>query len=469
MQHIATSSQKRFYPLLVILIVHSIFLCNTTILAQHVKGIDNEDYKKDVLEKVEKLSESKYVLPDKASIYAEEFRRLHESGHYSSIKTLKEFADQVSSDLVAITKDKHISFREIKSTTGADTPESSLRHPIRYHLLGIKENKGFSKIEWKDGNIGYLDLRRFYTYADVKDLVTALMKLLSNANAIIIDIRENGGGSGDYLSSYFLEHPTQLTGWYSREDQYLTEQWTSDYIGIEPLTDIPLFLITSDRTFSAAESFAYDMKVRERAVIIGDSTKGGAHSVDLYNIDSQFEIYIPTVRAINPITGTNWEGSGVIPDIVVPAVNAFDTTLALAKKSASQYATKKAEELNMQVKQLQIYMDNAEKYYSNNDLEDGKIALDLFFDHAGKYHLVNEFFVDVLAYHYLSPRNEKILFAILEKKIELYPNSPSAFESLAFAYYKNNKKEPAIEYFKKVIELDPGNRNAKNMIALLRK
>ncbi len=128
--------------------------------------------------------------------------------------------------------------------------ESSLHHPIRYHRLGIKENNGFSKLEWIEGNIGYLDIRRFYLISDIREMVNAAMKILSNADVIIIDLRENGGGSGDYLSSYFLEHPTQLNSWYSREDDFLTEVWTSQEIGVERLTEVPLFLLTSKRTFS---------------------------------------------------------------------------------------------------------------------------------------------------------------------------------------------------------------------------
>ena len=89
------------------------------------------------------------------------------------------------------------------------------------------------------------------------------MKFLGNANAIIIDLRENGGGSEDYLSSYFLTYPTQLNSWYSREDDFLTEYWTFQDIGVKRLVDVPLFILTSKRTFSASESFAYDMKVRK--------------------------------------------------------------------------------------------------------------------------------------------------------------------------------------------------------------
>jgi hypothetical protein len=297
-------------------------------------------------------------------------------------------------------------------------------------------------------------------------MVIAAIKFLSNANTIIIDLRKNGGGSGDYLSSYFLKYPTQLNSSYSREDDFLAEFWTTKEIGVEPLTDVPLFLLTSKETFSAAESFAYDMKVRNRAIIIGDSTKGGAHSVDLYQIDDNFEIYIPTARAINPVTGGNWEGTGVIPDILVPAETALDTAIVVAKNAAKKFAESKETKLKAAVKELQIHMNLAEKLFSENNKADAEFALDSVFHIAEKHDLINEFFIDVLAYNFLSQKDEAIRYAILKKKIEYFPKSSTAYERLANAYFQNNKKNLAIINYKKVLELDPDNRNAKKLIEL---
>ena len=315
-----------------------------------------------------------------------------------------------------------------------------------------------------DGDIGYLDITRFYYYPDIKKRVVAAINFLSNANAIIIDLRENGGGSGDFLSSYFLPYPTQLNSWYSREDDFLTESWTIREIGTERLTDVPLFLLTSSRTFSAAESFAYDLKVRKRAIIIGDSTKGGAHSVDLFQIDEQFEMYLSTVRAVNPVTGENWEGTGVIPDVLVPSESALDTAIILARKAGADYARSKESRLKVAVEEMQVHMDHAEKLFRDEHLSAAQSALDSVFQIADNANLVNEFFIDVLAYNYFSPENEQILYAVLKKKIAFFPDSPSAYESLAYAYYKNNRKDLSIANYQKILDLDADNRNARHMI-----
>ena len=458
-----------FYRILLFALLCSVWLCNFYLLAQQNTDFNNKDYQHRILQKIDSLLITKYVLAEKAIKYAEEFKNNYQLGAYESFTNPKEFAQQITADLIRITKDKHINFRVIESSDIGERPEGTLHHPIRYYRLGIKENKGFSKIEWMDDNIGYLDLRRFYYFPDIKDMAIAAMKFLSNANAIIIDIRENGGGSGDYLSSYFLAYPTQLNSWYSREDDFLTEFWTIKEIGMEPLTDVPLFILTSDRTFSAAESFAYDMQVRERATIIGDSTKGGAHSVDLYKIDNHFEIYIPTSRAINPVTGDNWEGTGVIPDILVPSECALDTAIILAKKAGKEIAETKESKLKLDTEKMQNHMDHAEKLFLNNKKDAATIALDSVFQIAGRHGLINEFFMDVLAYNYLSYKNKSILYAILKKKIEFFPKSFTAYETLAYAYFKNGQNDLAMKYFKKVLEINPDNRDALKMIERLHK
>jgi tetratricopeptide (TPR) repeat protein len=389
------------------------------------------------------------------------------SGSYESCANPKEFAEKVTSDLIAITHDEHMKFRLIESSDIGEKAEGSLHHPIRLFHLRNRENSGFYKLEWLEGDVGYLDLRRFYYFAEVKDMVNAAMKFLSGANAIIIDLRENGGGSGDYLSSYFLKYPTQLNSWYSREDNFLTEFWTSREMENERFTDVPLFLLTSRKTFSAAESFAYDMQVRRRATLIGDSTKGGAHSVDLFKIDDQFEIYISTARAISPVTGGNWQGTGVIPDILVPSASALDTAIVLARAAAEEFRKGKDSKLKTAVDEMQEHLGRAEEFYRENKAELGETVLDSVFRLGEKFGLINEFFIVVLAYNYSSDKDEQIQYAVLKKNIELFPKSSTAYEYLAFAQLTHGKKELAIESFKKTMELDPYNRNAAKMIKQL--
>ena len=439
-------------------------------LAQQQRNVRDGSYRNAILHKIDSLLESKYVLPEKATEYAEEFKKKYSSGAYESCATASELTGKVTVDLVAITHDKHITFRVTQASDVGEKVESALHHPVRYYRLRMKEHTGFSRLEWIEGNIGYLDLRRFNSLSEAKELLAAAMRFLSGANAIIIDLRENGGGSGDYLSNYFLPHPTQLTGWYYRDGDYLEEYWTSKDIEGDRMIDVPLFLLTSRRTFSAAESFAYDMKVRKRATLIGDSTKGGAHSVDYYKIDEQFEMYIPTSRAVNPVTNGNWEGVGVIPDVLVSDSSALDMAIVLARSAGEQFSKGREEKFKEAVAEMQYRLDRAETLYREKKEHYARVALDSVFQIGNKYGLITEFFINVLAYNYLSKKGELILIAVLKKGIELFPKSPTAYESLAYAYSKIGKLELALEHYRRVEQLNPDDRNAaKNIDRLLRK
>jgi tetratricopeptide (TPR) repeat protein len=202
--------------------------------------------------------------------------------------------------------------------------------------------------------------------------------------------------------------------------------------------------------------------------LVGDSTGGGAHSVDLYQIDERFEIYIPTARAINPVTSTNWEGTGVVPDVWVPADAALDTALVLAKIAAEEYGAVGDAHLGTAVDRMQRLMDQAETLYRAGRVGDADVVLDSMFLVGGEAGLMNEFFIDVLSYNYFGESDEEILYSILEKKVELFPDSPTAWEALARAYVFNDRRELAVECYEKVLELKPDDPNAARRIERLR-
>jgi tetratricopeptide (TPR) repeat protein len=435
--------------------------------APQPKSLKDRAYKENVLQKIASLIESKYVLAEKAKSYAAEFKKMVRAGVYAPLTDAKEFADRITADLQAITADKHVSLRVIEASVSGEQAQGALHHPIRLHRLRIKENTGFHKLEWINGHIGYLDIRRFWAIEIARDAVASAMKFLENADAIIIDIRENGGGSGTHLSSFFLPYPTQLTGWYYREGDYTEEFWTSRELDGRPLVEVPLFVLIGKNTFSAAEIFAYDLQARKRALLIGEPTKGGAHSIDLYKIDDQFEINISTSRAINPVTGSNWEGTGVIPDVRVAPERALDTAIELAEKAATEFAKTKDEKLKQAVDEMQVQLDLAEKLFKENRATAAKAALDSLFRIGKDAGLTNEFFVYVFAYNYFSAKPEPILYAILEKNIDLFPGSAKAHQALGDLYYSSGKKELARPYYEKALLLDPGNSHLLKRVAEL--
>ncbi len=439
------------------------------VLAQRPPSLADKSYRDGVLRKVADLVESNYVLADRAKGYADAFRQACRAGTYDALTEAQGFAEKVTADLIAITGDKHLNFRALVSSDVGEKAAGSLHHPIRYFRLRVKENAGFSKLEWIEPGIGYIDLRRFYSFDQARDMAVAAMTFLANARAIIVDVRENGGGSGDYLSSYFLPYPTQLSGSYSRQTGILTEIWTRRDIGTEPRLDVPLFILTGPNTFSAAEYFAYDMQSRKRATLVGEPTKGGAHSVDVFAVNDQFEFYISTERAVSPVTGGNWEGTGIIPDIRVPAASALDAALAEARKAAEACGREKEAGLKGAVEEMQALADDAARLYREGKAKEAAAALDMLLGMARNAGLISEFFLGVFAYNFQSSEDESMQLAILEKNVRLFPKSFTACELLASVYASRGKTELALEYFRKVLELDPGNRNAVKMIQELQK
>ncbi len=454
------------YRLFLFLFVVACFL---PIFAQSEMYLADKKYRQTIFAKIDSLLVAKYVYPDKARQTAEQFRERYRSGVYDSYADAKAFAEKITVDLREMTLDKHITFRVIESSDIGEKAQGSLHHSVRYNRLRNKEHAGFRKLEWfEDGGIGYLELRRFNSLDEAQELLNAAMVFLNDANAIIIDIRENGGGSGDYLSNYFLPHPTPLTGAYYREEDYLQEFWTSRAVEKQRMLEVPLFVLTSNRTFSAAEYFAYDMQVHKRATLVGATTKGGAHGVGYFKIDDQFELYLSVETAVNPITGTNWEGQGVMPDVRTPDSTALDTALVLAKKAAAVFGQARNEKFKAAVDEMQAAMDQAEALYRQKKTSTADSALDRVFKIGRPFGLITEFFIYVLASNFLVEKDEPVLLGLSRKRIELFPNSSQAYEDMGYLYYRKRDYTQALPYYSKAVELNPDNRNAEKMIDLIK-
>ncbi len=189
-----------------------------------------------------------------------------------------------------------------------------------------------------------LKLDVFFPSVAAGDTAAAAMKLFANTRALIIDLRQNGGGNGDMgelLSAYlFDEGGKSLSGFYSRPDDKLTQHATPYYVpGPRYGEAKPVFILTSRRTFSAAEAFAYDLQALRRVTVVGEATGGGAQPFEFSRLDDHFTLWLEKGRSINPVTGGNWQGKGVQPDVPVPADEAMGAALALARKAIGASST----------------------------------------------------------------------------------------------------------------------------------
>jgi hypothetical protein len=267
-----------------------------------------------------------YIFPEIADSMSAHIINNLRNGLYQSIFRPEDYADKLTQDLQSVSHDKHIRVLFNKTRKGSSAPGTSTK----------SDNYGFKEAKILDGNIGYLDLRFFADTLYAKDAALTAMNYLSGADALIIDLRKNGGGTAAMvqliISYFFSDKPVHLNSFYWRRTNSITETWTLPKLPDKLRPDIDLYILTSSLTFSGAEEFAYDLKNLNRATLIGETTGGGANIGAVMNATRRFKVFIPFGRAINPITKTNWEGVGVEPHIKTTSEAAFDIARKLAFK-----------------------------------------------------------------------------------------------------------------------------------------
>ena len=269
-----------------------------------------------------------YVFPDRAEAIDHAIRQRLEHGEYDAMTTGKELQDTFTAHVRQLYNDRHL--RLVYYDEAQPARDNAYTDPAwlaNYWHAAALDNYGVYKIERLAGNVGYLDLRSIDEAEYTAETLAAAMAVLSNTSALIIDLRQNSGGANSgvafFCSYFFPAEPVHLNDVYSRPDDRTQQFWTAAYLPGKRYLDKPVFVLTSTRTFSGGEEIAYDLQALRRAVIVGETTRGGAHPVDVYQIHPHFDIRVPTARAINPITSTNWEGNGVAPDIATPQADAL--------------------------------------------------------------------------------------------------------------------------------------------------
>ncbi|MCA9679136.1 MAG: S41 family peptidase [Myxococcales bacterium] len=283
--------------------------------------------------------EGGYVFPDLGGQAAAHLRDQAAKGAYDALVTAGALTDRLTADLRELTHDKHIAFivsaqpLPLVDDDVAPSPED-LAAEARAEAVA---NFGFTRIERLAGNIGYLRLDAFMQAALAGDTAEAAMRLLAHTDALIIDLRGNGGGDPQMVQlmvSYLHPATTQIhiNDFYLRDGDATVQFWTLPALpGPRYAGDV--YVLTSGNTFSAAEEYAYDLQVEHRGHVVGEVTGGGANPGGTVRLDDHVAMFVPFGRAINPETKTNWEGVGVQPDVAVAAPLALDTAYLAALRS----------------------------------------------------------------------------------------------------------------------------------------
>jgi retinol-binding protein 3 len=275
-----------------------------------------------------------YVDPALAQKMADAIKAQEAKGDYNTISDGDALAARLTTDLQAVSHDKHlhVDFNSFKTPprTGP-SPEDD----ARFHQQMEHDNCGFEKVEILPNNIGYIKFNAFMDASFCGSTVVAAMGFVAHTDAVIFDLRQNGGGQPamvTMIASYLFDRPTHLIDIYNRKEDSTVQNWTLSYLPGPRLTRQPVFVLTSQRTFSGAEEFAFDLKNQKRATVVGETTGGGAHPVSGHPVADYFMVGVPFAKSLDPVTKTNWEGTGVEPDVKVKA----DDALATAEKLAAE-------------------------------------------------------------------------------------------------------------------------------------
>ena len=283
-----------------------------------------------------------YVFPDVAKKMEKHLRKQYKKKAYRDITSLREFAQKLTEDLREISHDRHLWVRFASDELLAHFEGDTLTDEAKKRELADKQRDNFCFKELKilEGNVGYVDFRCFSEATHAGATAIVAMNFLAYTDAIIFDVRQNGGGSPSMIqliTSYFFHEPVHLNSFYIRKSDSTHQFWTHAHVQGPRMTDVDLYVLTSDYTFSGAEEFTYNLKNMERATIIGDTTGGGAHPIEMKGFHSlNLGMSLPFGRAVNPVTGTNWEGTGIAPHIAVPQEQALDVAHMEALKKLLQ-------------------------------------------------------------------------------------------------------------------------------------
>lgn len=280
-----------------------------------------------VIDRVARVLDDSYVFADIGRKMSAELRKRKTSREYRSIRDGREFARHLTADLQEVSRDKHLDVRFSYVVLPADLTS---RNPQDESQQLAAANCGFEKAEHLHPNIGYVKLDVFADSGICGRTASAAMNFVADSDALILDLRDNHGGGGgmvEFIASYLFAERTHLDDTYSRTRNATEETWTSAEVAGKKFIGKPVFVLTSRQTFSAAEYLANVLKNLKRATLVGETTGGGSHMVEIRRIDDHFSMRVPTGR---PITATDWEGTGVAPDVQVAADQALDAALKLA-------------------------------------------------------------------------------------------------------------------------------------------
>jgi len=282
--------------------------------------------------------EDEFFDAQRAATIASGMRTAEDEGAFDDAATAQALAEALTAHLHE--QDRHFSVRYIGPEAAAAqlareaSEDSGARDAANAEQVAqlARRNFAFDGVEILPGNIGYIEMRGFAPIDPAEPTARAALEFVAHTDAVIFDLRRNGGGDPtmvQYLTSHFLEPggETLINTFVSRDYEYPNQMWSlpSHPAGHRP--DVPIYVLISGDTASAGEGFSYHLQAMQRAILVGETTYGAGNPGGVHIVSEGYGVFVSTGSARNPITGTNWEGTGVTPDIEIDADQALDRAL----------------------------------------------------------------------------------------------------------------------------------------------
>lgn len=278
-----------------------------------------------------------YQMPEKAADMRRVVEAAEAAGKYDQLTAGNQLANALTNDLRSVQEDHHLAVEYKAIVLGPEEPpqgskpdpgpDPGLLAAGMRALAGVFRDYGVTQVSVLEGNIGYLRVSGFSPVYLAAPKYASAMRKLHDTRAMIIDLRDNGGGygaAGEVLASYFFDQRTRLNDTVYPREGVTVEGWTVEQLdGPRYGRQKPVYILTSRGTFSAAEDFAYALQQQKRALVVGESTRGGAHPVELFRLSDHFRVWVPTGWSHNVISNGNWDRTGVKPDLPMDASNAL--------------------------------------------------------------------------------------------------------------------------------------------------
>ncbi|MET0856354.1 MAG: S41 family peptidase [Telluria sp.] len=315
-------------------------LCSSPAAAAARDDVLTSQQRTQAIEDIATAFEKIYVFPEVGDAVARDLRQRLQRGDYDKVAGSRQLATLLSAHIDAICHDAHTSIEYMEDDQLAERPTADpavvKRRAEERRAKAAAENFDFAEPRRLDGNIALIKFDGFYSADLVGPLVQKYMSDAASADALIIDLRENGGGSPQIialLASYlFDETPVHLYDQINRREGTHVQAWTDPHVpGKRFGSKKPVFVLTSAQTYSAAENLAYTLQHVRGALVVGEKTRGGAHGSFGRPVSSHLVPIIGTSRTVNAVTKSDWDRTGVIPNSAAPAADALDVAIGLAR------------------------------------------------------------------------------------------------------------------------------------------